>query len=173
MAELINKDSYIKSLFQIVRGREPSDKEYQLLLSRLNDSKVTLTNTESLSSDSLIPIWAEENSSLSTTIGGGQEWAFGNGANTPENLGLTIPFSFELVYGTLTLRQGTAIVGIYINGSKVLDVAATGITNPKRASAQVTTPVTYPANSSISFRTQSSSNTNSPNVVSAWIRKIN
>lgn len=113
----------------------------------------------------LFNIWAEENSSLGTNA---TEWAFGNGANTPQSQGVVIPVSCELLFGTLNLRQGSATVGIYKNGTKVHDIVSVGTSTV----STLLTPVSFASGDVLGFRTTLASGTNSPNVVCAWLREL-
>ena len=54
------------------------------------------------------PLWAEENSSLGANA---HEWAFGNGANTPDGSGVVMPVAYEIVaMGLTTGSAGTCAV---------------------------------------------------------------
>lgn len=116
---------------------------------------------------SIFGIWAEENSGLGNNA---TEWAFGNGANTPDNQGIPVPEACELFKGALSLRQGTATVGIYRNGTQVATVAATTAASPNNVLEDYADPVAYAAGDVCGFRTVSASGTASPNQVTAWFR---
>lgn len=122
-------------------------------------------------SGSIFAIWAEENSGLGNNTA---EWAFGNGANTPEDQGVPVPVACELFATAASLRQGSATIGIYVNGSKVAEVsnadAVGGDVN--RCLRTLAAPVAVSAGSVIGFRTVSASGTSSPNTVTAWLREV-
>lgn len=113
----------------------------------------------------LFNVWAEENSSLSSNT---LEWAFGNGANAPEDQWVVVPVDCELVFGTLSLKAGTATVWVYKNGSKVFDIVWTS----KNNSSTVPAPVRFNAWDCVWFKTILASLTSTPNIVTAWFREI-
>lgn len=120
------------------------------------------------------PIWAEENGSLGNNT---EEWAFGNGANTPQHMGVTVPFDCTIEHLSLTIRRGVATVGVYVDGARVGDVSATGGLHPDTSTATAAVgrgtaelaSIPVQAGQSISFRTITASNTSGPNVVCAWL----
>lgn len=111
----------------------------------------------------VFPIWAEENSTLQS---GAVEWAFGNGANTPEDQGVVVAFDCELFAGGLSLRSGSATVGIYKNGTKVADIVSTG----KNTAFTLPVPIQFQSGDVIGFRTTLAVGTSSPNQITAWMR---
>lgn len=116
---------------------------------------------------SVFAIWAEENSGLGNNT---TEWAFGNGANTPSNQGVVVPMACELFAGTLCLRQGTASVGIYKNGTLEATVEQAVAASPGYVSLTLGTPVAFAPGDCVGFRTVASAGTNGPNTVTAWMR---
>ena len=115
-------------------------------------------------------IWAEENSALGAGLA---EWAFGNGASTPQDQGVVIPFDGELFATGLSLRQGTATVGVHINGAEVARVShmdAQG--SVKRCLRTLGAPVAVTAGQVVGFKTIAASGTTGPNTVMAYIRHI-
>lgn len=116
----------------------------------------------------IFPIWAEENSSLSA---GAVEWAFGNGADSPDDQGICLPFDCELFAVSAVLKQGSATIGTYQNGSKVHDLVVSAGANPRRVYEQLDNPVQFLAGESVSFRTTAASGTDRPNTICAWFRK--
>lgn len=120
----------------------------------------------------LYPIWAEENSTLQNNA---TEWAFGNGANTPDNQGVCLPFPSRLVATSMTLRSGSSdvTIGIYRNGSKVAEIATTDSRRGQGWWRTLTGSdvVDYAAGDTIGFRTVSASGTSSPNQVCAWFER--
>ena len=71
-------------------------------------------------------IFAEESGALSTTLNNGFQWSFGNGDETPQNLGLQAMFSGSITVASLQIQEGTASVEIYINNSASGVVFTTG-----------------------------------------------
>lgn len=134
---------------------------------KLNTLKSTIDSLGGGGKNPLFPVWAEENSSLQAN---GTEWAFGNGANTPQDQGVVIPFDSNLVAAGLSLQAGTATVGIYRNGTKVYDVVSGVI--PERTNSVLLTPVLFSAGDVVGFRTTTASGTASPNQVVAWFREV-
>lgn len=113
-------------------------------------------------------VWAEENSPLSANT---EEWAFGNGANIPIGQGTILP-NCELYGAGLSLRQGAASVGVYINSSLVGSVSNLNAIggDVKRCYIEFPTPVLITAGSVVSFRTLTAAGTSTPNVVTALFR---
>ena len=119
----------------------------------------------------VVAIWAEENSSLGNTT---YEWAFGNGANTPQDGGVTIlvpdGFKCEVVGMTLRLGGGTATVELVHNG--VLQGANCNVTiaSGQGAANSSFAPIAVQDNDYINFRTTTAVGTASPCVVTAWLK---
>ena len=122
----------------------------------------------------MVPIWAEENSTLAA---GAYEWAFGNGANSALDDGVTIyvPSGWTCAVVAMSLKLGatpTAIT-VELGLSGVLqgancDVTATGV---RAATNDSFTPVAVVDGDYITFRTTSvSGSTLAPNVVTAWLK---
>ena len=124
-----------------------------------------------LTQEYMIPIWAEENSSLGNAT---YEWAFGNGANTPNDIGVTIyvptGWNCEVKAMSLRIKSGTATVELVHNGTlqgsncNVTVSSGQGSTNDSFASISISN------NDYINFRTTTSSGTATSNVVTAWLR---
>ncbi len=142
---------------------------FQRVAQELNLVRTEIAALPTGGGPSIFPIWAEENSSLGANA---TEWAFGNGANTPQDQGVVIPVNCELFATAASLRQGTATIGIYLNSIKVAEVsdadAVAGDVN--RCYRTLSPTVVVPAGSVIGFRTVSASGTASPNQVMAWLR---
>ena len=119
----------------------------------------------------MVNVWAEENAGLADNT---YEWAFGNGANTPNGQGvaLYVPagYTCELVAMTLNLRQGTATVeslkNTTLNGANANVTVSSGTT----ATNDSFTPIAYANGDIINFRTTSASGTGGPNIVTAWFK---
>jgi len=138
-------------------------------LSDVDDTETSLDNLGGIG-EYMVPVWAEENSSLSANA---YEWAFGNGANSPADGGLTVyvPSGWECHVVAMSLRigSGTATVQLVHNGTSkgndcnVAIAAGQGNTNE-------VTPLQINNNDYINFRTQAASGTSAPCVVTAWLR---
>ncbi len=118
----------------------------------------------------MYPVWAEENSSLGNNT---YEWAYGNGANTPSDGGLTIyvptGWTCEVVAMSLRLGGGTATVELLINGV-LQGSSANVVISTGQSGTNEFTPIALVDNDFINFRTTVASGTSSPCVVTAWIR---
>jgi len=115
----------------------------------------------------IFPVWAEESADLNTNA---QEWAFGNGNDTPANMGVTIPVDCELFAMGLSLEGSTGTVRAVVNGNIGLtayQVAAVG----QVGFETFATPLAVTAGQRINFRTVASGGgaTNGGLVV-AWFR---
>ena len=108
---------------------------------------------------SYFSVWAEENAGLGTS--NTDEWAFGNGANTPSSQGVPVGVDCELYAGGWVGNGGTASIGIYRNGTQVATVTGVNTTF---------TAVSFSAGDIVGFRTISSSGTGSPNTITAHFR---
>lgn len=122
----------------------------------------------------MVPIWAEENSTLGNST---YEWAFGNGANTPSNNGITIyvpsGFTATIVAMTATTNNagGTSVIEANING--VLQGANCNVTLTGRSGVNDSfTPVAISSGDRLTFRTTTAGTNGSPNTVCAWIRYV-
>jgi len=120
----------------------------------------------------MIPIWAEENSTLGN---GTYEWAFGNGADSPSNNGLTIyvPLEYlcEIVAMTSTTNtaSGSSVIEANING--VLQGDLCNVTTSGRSGVNDSfTPVAIVSGDRITFRTTTAGTNSTPNTVTAWLR---
>jgi len=102
-------------------------------------------------------IWAEEAADL--TGGESQEWAFGNGDNTPESSGIVVPIDCELFGMGLNVEGGSATVRIVIDGDTTQSDFEVTASAP---SGFITfgTPLQITAGSVINFRTISSTESN-------------
>jgi hypothetical protein len=120
----------------------------------------------------MVPIWAEENSTLSN---GTYEWAFGNGADTPSNAGITIyvPSGYEChiiaMTGTTNNASGSSVIEANING--VLQGANCNVTLSGRSGTNDSfAPVSLSSGDRLTFRTTTAGTNASPNTVTAWLR---
>lgn len=120
------------------------------------------------------PVWAEENSPLGN---GAFEWAFGNGANTPSNSGVTIyvPTGQEChivaMTATTNNNSGTSIIECYVNGighgaSAGVQVQLSGRSGVNDGFA----PFAISTGDRLNFRTVSAGTNTAPNTVCAFLR---
>lgn len=134
---------------------------------------MSLGQTDRASSDiGVIPIWAEENSTLG--IGATYEWAYGNGANSPSGSGVYIPWDYEIVAMGLYVNNasGVATVQAERNGSAFATAAQVSCATSSTGSATfaVGSRPQGSAGDFFNFKTVSSSATGTPCHVVAWIR---
>ena len=124
-----------------------------------------------LAAEYIVPIWAEENSTLGATT---YEWAFGNGADTPIDGGITIyvptGMKCEVVAMTLRLGGGTATVELVHNGTIQGSAANVVLSSGQSATNELSTPLTLSNNDYINFRTTTQSGSAAPCVVCAFLR---
>jgi len=123
-------------------------------------------------SEYMVAIWAEENAALGAS--NTYEWAFGNGANTPSDGGLTVyvpsGWTCEVVAMSLRVGGGTATVELVHNGTPQGSSARVVLSSGQSATDELGTPLAISNNDYINFRTSSSSGTSGPCVVTAWLR---
>jgi hypothetical protein len=123
-------------------------------------------------SEYMYSVWAEENAALGAS--NTYEWAFGNGANTPSDGGMTIyvpsGWTAEVVAMSLRVGGGTATVELVHNGTPQGSSARVVLSSGQSATDELGTPLSLSNNDYINFRTSSSSGTSGPCVVTAWIK---
>jgi len=121
----------------------------------------------------MYPVWAEENSSIAATT---YEWAFGNGADTPADGGMTIyvPTGWACTVVAMSLRVGggTATVELVHNGTPQGSDAQVVLSSGQSATDELGTPISISNNDYINFRTLAASGTSAPCVVTAWLRMV-
>jgi hypothetical protein len=122
-------------------------------------------------SEYMVPIWAEENSSLASTT---YEWAFGNGATTPADCGMTVyvpsGWTCEVVAMSLTVNGGTATVELVHNGTPKGSDAQVVLSSGQQAMDELGTPLAISNGDLINFRTYAASGTSGPCVVTAFLK---
>lgn len=115
-------------------------------------------------------VWAEENSSLGAS--NTYEWAFGNGANTPSDGGLTIfipsGWKCEAVGMSIRIGGGSATVELVYNGTPQGSDAQV-VSSGQGGTNEFTTPLEISDGDYVNFRTSSSSGTSSPCVAGLWL----
>jgi len=143
-------------------------------LDELTDGSETTLHSHAAaggSSPYMYPVWAEENSTLGATT---YEWAYGNGANTPSDGGVTIyvPSGYTCTVVALSLRLGggTATVELLHNGTLKGSDANVVLSTGQSATNELSTPLAISNNDYINFRTTAASSTASPCVVTAWLK---
>ena len=124
-----------------------------------------------ISPEYMVPIWAEENAALANST---YEWAFGNGANTANDLGVTIyvpnGWSCQVVAMSLRIKSGTATVELVHNGVLQGSNCNVTISSGQGATNDSFTPITISNGDYINFRTTTASGTASSNIVTAWLK---
>jgi len=118
----------------------------------------------------MVPIWAEENAALADDT---YEWAFGNGANTSANNGISIfiPSGYQCnIKGlSLNLNAGSATVEIIINGASISrDIYGDASTN-KSPTVEFSTAYLLNNSDRLNFRTVTTSGTSGSNTICAWL----
>jgi len=132
----------------------------------------TPSGGDELNPECWFPIWAEENAAISA---GNYEWAFGNGANSAVNDGITlfVPSGWvcTLEAMSLCIGAGTGTVQAVINqvsqGANANVSVATGKTGTNSFA-----PVSISSGDLFNFRTEAASGTASPCVVTAWFKMV-
>ncbi len=121
----------------------------------------------------MYPVWAEENAAI---VANGYEWAFGNGANTPSDGGMTmyVPSGWTCTVIAMSLRigGGTATVQLVLNGASQGASCNVAIASGQSNTEDGFTPVAIANNDYINFRTQAASGTSGPCVITAWVRML-
>jgi len=121
----------------------------------------------------MVPIWAEEAAGLAATT---YEWSFGNGAETPSDGGLTVyvptDWTCTVVAMSLRLAAGTATVELVLNGTPQGVNCNVAIASGQGNTEDGFTPLSISSGDYINFRTTAASSTNTPNVVTAWLRYV-
>lgn len=113
---------------------------------------------QDLSGFAYFSIWAEENSTL---VAGGNEWSFGNGAETPTSGGIVVPIDCELYAGSF-VGAGTVSISALRNGIGVEIITSTLTT--------FGAPTQFSAGDILSFQTLSAVGSGTPNTVTAHFR---
>jgi len=135
------------------------------------DEEETTEETTTSRYTYLVPIWAEENAALAATT---YEWAYGNGASTPNDGGVTIYVPkrqlCHVVAMSLRLGSGTATVELVHNGAVKGSAAQVAIASRQSATNELDPPLEIVDNDYINFRTLAAAGTSAPNVVTAWLR---
>lgn len=117
-------------------------------------------------------IWAEENAALAAST---YEWAYGNGANMPNNAGVVVyvppGFSAELVAMGMSIQTGSATVEAVISGVEQGATAIISLTSPAETGLQMlSTPAAVVDGDFLNFKTRSATSTSGPHLVSMHIR---
>jgi len=125
----------------------------------------------SITQEYMVPIWAEENASLSNSS---YEWAFGNGANTPSDGGVTIyvpsGWNCEVVSMSLRLGGGTATVELVHNGTLQGSNCDVSVSTGQGATNDTFTSISVSDNDYLNFRTTTASGAAGPCVATMWLR---
>ena len=120
----------------------------------------------------MVPIWAEENAGLENNT---FEWAFGNGANTPSNNGITIyvptgyTASIVAMTATSSSARATSVIEVNLNGVNL--GAACNVTLAGRSGVNdAFSPVALSSGDRLNFRTTTAGTSGNPNTVTAWVQ---
>lgn len=117
------------------------------------------------------PIWAEENAALAS---GQYEWAYGNGATTPNDGGITISvdplYVAKVVSMSLRIGSGTATVELVHNGVLQGINCNVEVSTGQGATNRSFTPVDIADGDYLNFMTSAAAGTTGPCVVTAWIQ---
>lgn len=106
-------------------------------------------------------IWAEESAALSSTVGIGFQWSFGNGDETPQNQGIVMPRGGSISKLILDLQEGSATVFLYINGNATTASVSASGTNSKAVADVSGLGIAFAEEDTLNFRTTTASgNTN-------------
>lgn len=131
-------------------------------------------DSSSTSYSYMVPIWAEENQSLGNNT---YEWAFGNGANTPSNAGITIyvpsDYTCAIVAMTATTNNpsGSSKIEADVNGSVLGASDGVEVTLSGRSGENNTfTPYSINSGDRLTFRTRTAATNSNPNTVTAWLK---
>ena len=133
-----------------------------------------LGGSSSASYSYMVPIWAEENNVLGNNT---YEWAYGNGASTPSNAGITIyvpsDYSCAIVAMTATTSNdsGTSKIEANVNGtvlgaSNSVEVTLSGRSGENNGFA----PYAISTGDRLTFRTRTAGTNTGPNTVTAWLK---
>lgn len=158
------------TLNQYDSTRDDGDVDISRILYTGSNGEVKVGDLNVDNGYTIFPIWAEESADLAA--GAAQEWAFGNGDDTPITSGIVVPINCELFAMGLNIEgaTATATVRAVINGDINLttyQVSGTG----NSSFTTFPTPLSINPGDRVNFRTITSSgaNTNSGRVV-AWFR---
>ena len=111
-------------------------------------------------------IWAEENGAL----GGGYEWSFGNGDETPLGSGIPVPFDCFLFALSLDHNtSGSATVEVDLNATTTGVASITTVAERNRFEI-LSSPVNVPSGSVINFNTTAGAGSGAGNRVAAFFR---
>ena len=131
-------------------------------------------DSSSVSYSYMVPIWAEENQTLANNT---YEWAFGNGANTPSNAGITIyvpsDYTCAIVAMTATTNNssGSSKIDANVNGSVLGASNGVEVTLSGRSGENDGfTPYSISNGDRLTFRTRTAGTNSGPNTVTAWLR---
>lgn len=113
-------------------------------------------------------IWAEESADLNS---GASEWAFGNGNDTPDGMGVVFPFECELVGLGLTL-EGNATCSVEVRKNTASTGKSVSTSNNRKAWSNFEdSPVLFAAGDVTGFKTITGSANSNGGCIAAWFRK--
>ncbi|MDC1200069.1 hypothetical protein N8078_00665 [bacterium] len=131
-------------------------------------------DSSSVSYSYMVPIWAEEAGNLANNQ---YEWAFGNGANTPSNAGITIyvpsDYTCAIVAMTATTNNssGSSKIEANVNGSVLGASNGVEVTLSGRSGENDGfTPFSISNGDRLTFRTRTAGTYGNPSTVTAWLK---
>ena len=139
--------------------------KYDIVLGKIREQDTSTSSTTT--QEYMVPIWAEENAGLGN---GSYEWAFGNGANSPSNTGITIyvpsGWTASIVAMTATTNNGSGSSVIEANINGTLKGALCNVTISGRSGVNDSfTPVPVSSGDRLTFRTTTAGTNSGPNTV--------
>ena len=162
-AVVVSPDGATVQLFNYETGIV-ADEENNFALTNFSGTWVGL-KTPTQVGYSVFPIWAEESADLGASA---NEGAYGNGNDTPQNMGVVIPVDCEIFAVTLSLEGGTGTVMTTVNG---VDVGAQVSTIGTLGSTILTSPISVEQDDYINFQTVASSGADTNGgLVTVWCR---
>ena len=114
---------------------------------------------------SIFCVFAEEVGALGNNS---FQWSYGNGDESQNGFGITLPFACKLIALTLTTRQGSAEVLAYRNTSNTGKSVISNNTNRRGVRNFKDSAVNFNAGDCINFQTQTSSGVSEGGKVAAW-----
>ena len=132
------------------------------------------SDSSSASYSYMVPIWAEEKLELEDNA---YEWAFGNGAETPTNSGITIyvPSNYTCAIVAMTATtsndSGNSKIEADVNGSVLGASNGVEVTLSGRSGENAGfTPFAINSGNRLTFRTRTAGTNLGPSTVTAWLK---
>lgn len=123
--------------------------------------------TEGLQKGAVFCVWAEESADLGNNA---FEWAYGNGNDTPNGMGVVLVFPCELIGLGLTLEgAASSSVEAYKNTSTTGKRVSTS-SSKKGFESFIDSPIEFAAGDVINFRTKTGHSSSNGGCIVAWFR---